>query len=118
MCELFVPERGHQVDIVLSSSERTAIDILGPTHYRFGNRLKLCTAMKHRQIRAAGWGVLTMPWWEWPTPTAETPAEVSAELKHDYLRHLLASDERKARSLARQASAYRGVSSRQVKSSL
>jgi hypothetical protein len=82
VCELVVPERGYSVDIALSGRERVVVDVLGPSHYRFGTALKQTSAMKHRHLRKAGWHVLCVPWWEWP-------AGQGVDVERGYLRQLL-----------------------------
>lgn len=97
VCELLVPERGHRVDIALSQRTPTVIDVLGPTHFRFGTVPKLSTIVKHRHLRAAGWRVLCVPWWEWPPADDGAPEGVRAE-EENYVRRLLSRQSETAES--------------------
>ena len=49
-----VTYRGHNV----------AVEVDGPLHF-FGQRPTGATALKRRQLRAAGWPLVSVPFWEW-----------------------------------------------------
>ncbi|KAG8471085.1 hypothetical protein KFE25_009506 [Diacronema lutheri] len=94
VCELLVPEGGYHVDIALTERQRTVIDVLGPSHFRFGTALKSSSVAKHRHLRAAGWSVLCVPWWQWPMPAAGAPESARDDLERRYVRALLSDASR------------------------
>ena len=56
---------GYSVDAVLLYGGReVAVEVDGPSHF-FGQIPTGATALKRRQLRAAGWALLPVPYWEW-----------------------------------------------------
>lgn len=96
--EHFLPATGDVVDIALSPlGSRVLIDVLGPTHFRFGTALNRLTALQHARLERLGWQVLPLPWWEWPR-------EGDRLVKEAYLRTLLKSRGHGGRDPSRLAS--------------
>ena len=72
----YINNEGYSVDIRLegiwedrnkngSSKKQLCIEVDGPSHY-YGNsrRVTATTLMKHRHLRALGWHVISIPYWE------------------------------------------------------
>ena len=58
---------GYSVDLLLSGS-RVVVEVDGPTHYVTGPRgyaAAGATRLKHQQLRAFGYRVVSVPFWEW-----------------------------------------------------
>ena len=57
--------QGYSLDAVVSHSGReVAVEVDGPSHF-VGRTPTGATALKRRQLRAAGWALLSVPYWEW-----------------------------------------------------
>ena len=57
--------QGYSVDaVVLYGGREVAVEVDGPSHF-FGQIPTGATALKRRQLRAAGWALLPVPYWEW-----------------------------------------------------
>jgi hypothetical protein len=57
--------QGYSLDaVVLHGGREVAVVVDGPSHFR-GRTPKGETAFKRRQLRAAGWALLPVPYWEW-----------------------------------------------------
>ena len=57
--------RGYSLDAVVSHGGReVAVEVDGPSHF-FGQQPSGATMLKRRQLRAAGWALLPVPYWEW-----------------------------------------------------
>ena len=57
--------QGYSLDAVVSHGGReVAVVIDGPSHFR-GRTPTGGTVLKWRQLRAAGWALLPVPYWEW-----------------------------------------------------
>ena len=57
--------QGYSLDAVVSHGGReVAVEVDGPSHF-FGRTPTGATALKRRQLRAAGWALLPVPYWEW-----------------------------------------------------
>ena len=50
--------------MVLYGGREVAIEVDGPSHF-CGRTPTGATALKRRQLRAAGWALLPVPYWEW-----------------------------------------------------
>ena len=71
--------QGYSLDAVVSHGGReVAVEVDGPTHF-LGRTPTGTTALKRRQLRAAGWALLPVPYWEWN-------ALDSKAAKQEYLR--------------------------------
>ena len=58
-------EQGYSLDaVVLYGGREVAIEIDGPSHF-CGRTPTGATALKRRQLRAVGWVLLPVPYWEW-----------------------------------------------------
>ena len=70
---------GYSVDVVISliDGREVGVEVDGPGHF-FGEVPTGATVLKRRQLRAAGWTLLPLPYWEW-NALADPPA------KEDYL---------------------------------
>ena len=57
---------GYSLDVVVSllDGREVAVEIDGPAHF-FGQVPTGATVLKRRQLRAAGWPLLPVPYWEW-----------------------------------------------------
>ena len=72
--------QGYSLDAVVSEGEfEVAIEVDGPWHF-CGRTPTAATALKRRQLRAAGWVLLPVPYWEWYGLGSSEAA------KQDYLR--------------------------------
>ena len=62
-------EQGYSIDaMVVYGGREVAIEVDGPHHFygRMRGRSPTgATALKRRQLRAAGWALLPVPSWEW-----------------------------------------------------
>ena len=57
--------QGYSLDAVVSHGGReVAVEVDGPSHF-VGRSPTGATALKRRQLRAAGWALLPVPHWEW-----------------------------------------------------
>ena len=50
--------------MILYGGREVAVEVDGPSHF-FGRTPTGATALKRRQLRAAGWALLPVPHWEW-----------------------------------------------------
>jgi len=74
--------QGYSLDAVVSHGGReVAVEVDGPTHF-VGRTPTSVTALKRRQLRAAGWALLPVPYWEWN-------ALGSQAAKQEYLKRAL-----------------------------
>ena len=74
--------QGYSLDAVVSHGGReVAVEVDGPSHF-FGRTPNGATALKRRQLRAAGWALLPVPYWEWDALDSE-------DAKQAYLRAAL-----------------------------
>ena len=73
---------GYSLDAVVHFEGRdVAVEVDGPTHF-VGRMPTSVTALKRRQLRAAGWALLPVPYWEWD-------ALGSQAAKQEYLKRAL-----------------------------
>ena len=57
--------QGYSLDAVVSEGGfEVAVEVDGPSHF-VGRSPTGATALKRRQLRAAGWALLPVPYWEW-----------------------------------------------------
>jgi hypothetical protein len=76
-------EQGYSLDtVVLYGGREVAIEVDGPSHF-CGRTPTGATALKRRQLRAAGWALLPVPYWEWGA------LDRNAEAKQEFLRAAL-----------------------------
>ena len=72
--------QGYSLDAVVSEGGfEVAVEVDGPSHF-WGRTPTAATALKRRQLRAAGWVLLPVPYWEWDALGSSKAA------KEDYLR--------------------------------
>jgi hypothetical protein len=75
--------QGYSLDAVVSEGGfEVAVEVDGPSHF-WGRTPTGATALKRRQLRAAGWVLLPVPYWEWDALGSSEAA------KQDYLRAAL-----------------------------
>ena len=75
--------QGYSLDAVVSHGGReVAVEVDGPSHF-LGRTPTGTTALKRRQLRAAGWALLPVPYWEWDALGSSKAA------KQEYLRAAL-----------------------------
>jgi hypothetical protein len=76
--------QGYSLDAVVLhySGREVAIEVDGPSHF-CGRTPTGATALKRRQLRAAGWALLPVPYWEWDALGSSEAA------KQEYLRAAL-----------------------------
>jgi hypothetical protein len=55
--------------VLLHGGREVAIEVDGPSHF-CGRTPTGATALKRRQLRAAGWALLPVPYWEWDALSA------------------------------------------------
>ena len=60
--------------MVLYGGREVAIEVDGPSHF-CGRTPTGATALKRRQLRAAGWTLLPVPYWEWDAVGSNTAAK-------------------------------------------
>ena len=83
--------QGYSLDAVVSHGGReVAVEVDGPSHF-VGRTPTGATALKRRQLRAAGWALLPVPYWEWN-------ALGSKAAKQEYLQGALEGLGQEARS--------------------
>ena len=74
--------QGYSLDaVVVHGGREVAIEVDGPYHF-CGRTPTGATALKRRQLRAAGWALLPVPYWEWYDLS-------SSSAKEEYLRAAL-----------------------------
>jgi len=73
-----------------------AIEVDGPSHF-CGRTPTGATALKRRQLRAAGWALLPVPYWEWNALGSSEAA------KQEYLRAALQGEGALPFTIARSA---------------
>ena len=57
--------QGYSLDaVVVVAGCEVAVEVDGPSHF-VGRVPTGATALKQRQLRAAGWALLAVPYWEW-----------------------------------------------------
>ena len=59
---------GYSIDVVVGTSDgrEVAIEVDGPSHFVGASHMPTgATMLKRRQLRAAGWVLLPVPYWEW-----------------------------------------------------
>ena len=57
--------QGYSIDaVVMHCGCEVAVEVDGPWHF-CGQMPTGATALKRRQLRAAGWALLSVPYWEW-----------------------------------------------------
>ena len=62
--EVLTPQ-GYSLDAVVSHGGReVAVEVDGPSHF-IGRTPTGATALKRRQLRAAGWELVSVPYWDW-----------------------------------------------------
>ena len=71
---------GYSLDAVVDFEGReVAVEVDGPSHF-VGREPSGATALKRRQLRAAGWALLSVPYWEW-NEWVEAKGEAGVELE-------------------------------------
>ena len=84
-------EQGYSLDAVaLYGGRELAIEVDGPWHF-CGRTPTGATALKRRQLRAAGWALLPVPYWEWNDLGGSSARQ---EYLRAALRHVLPAAER------------------------
>ena len=67
--------QGYSLDaVVMHGGREVAIEVDGPWHF-CGRTPTGATALKRRQLRAAGWALLPVPYWEWRALGSNKKAE-------------------------------------------
>ena len=85
-------EQGYSLDaVVVYGGREVAIEVDGPSHF-CGRTPTGATALKRRQLRAAGWVLLPVPYWEWNEDLSSSSAR--QEYLRAALRHVLPAAER------------------------
>eukprot|EP00964_Phaeocystis_antarctica_P012386 scaffold6828_cov66-Phaeocystis_antarctica.AAC.1 len=81
-------EQGYSLDVVvLHGGREVAIEVDGPSHF-CGRTPTGATALKRRQLRAAGWVLLSAPYWQWVALNRNNATE-EMYLQKEYLRAAL-----------------------------
>ena len=65
--EVFIVE-GYSIDMLALWNRQVATEVDGPSHFLSGHRVHSATGatlLKHRQLRALGWQLGVVPYWEW-----------------------------------------------------
>ena len=77
---------GYSLDAVVDFEGReVAVEVDGPWHF-VGRAPNGRIALKRRQLRAAGWLLLSVPYWEWDELEADAERGVGeANARHLYL---------------------------------
>tara|TARA_B100000768_G_scaffold175280_1_gene186521 strand:+ start:43 stop:1158 length:1116 start_codon:yes stop_codon:yes gene_type:complete len=79
---------GHSLDAVVQLDGReVGIEVDGPSHF-VGRTPTGSTALKRRQLKAAGWTLLPVPYWEWAEIGRSNP-QARRRLRFAYLARLL-----------------------------
>ena len=71
--------QGYSLDIVVSVHGReVAVEVDGPSHFLADGRTPSgATALKRRQLRVAGWTLVSVPYWEWDALHGNSDREVA-----------------------------------------
>ena len=89
--ELRTPQ-GYSLDAVVTHGGReVAVEVDGPSHF-VGRTPTGATALKRRQLRAVGWVLLPVPYWEWHEDLSSSSER--QEYLRAALRHVLPAAER------------------------
>jgi len=77
-------QMGYSLDaVVVVAGHEVAVEVDGPTHF-VGHAPTGATVLKRRQLRAAGWRLLSVPYWEWHSLSRNDPAA-----RQEYVSHAL-----------------------------
>eukprot|EP00747_Dinoflagellata_sp_TGD_P158114 gnl/TRDRNA2_/TRDRNA2_177789_c2_seq25.p1 gnl/TRDRNA2_/TRDRNA2_177789_c2~~gnl/TRDRNA2_/TRDRNA2_177789_c2_seq25.p1 ORF type:complete len:108 (+),score=14.19 gnl/TRDRNA2_/TRDRNA2_177789_c2_seq25:228-551(+) len=72
--EEFVTDEGYSIDaLVVWHGEQFAVEVDGPCHFLRGHcrsSFNGGTLLKHRQLRALGWRLIVLPYFEWDELTS------------------------------------------------
>ena len=84
--EVLTPE-GYTIDVEVEyGGARVGIEVDGPSHF-FGRAPTGATLLKRRQLRAAGWTLVSVPHWEWRA--LKTTPQKRGELRQQHQKYLL-----------------------------
>ena len=88
--EVCTPQ-GYSIDFVVElGGRRVAVEVDGPSHYLGATRMPTgATTLKRRQLRAFGWRLLSVPYWEWSALKNARNNEERSKQCRAYLRRQL-----------------------------
>ena len=70
----FVTEEGYSIDVrMLWEGTYVGVEVDGPSHFLAGCGCRSptgATVLKHRQLRAQGWRIVVVPYFEWDELTS------------------------------------------------
>ena len=81
---------GYSLDAVIEvDGTEVAVEVDGPSHF-VGQTPTGATALKRRQLRAAGWSLVVVPYWEWNALGRENDdLATTTAAREDYMRRAL-----------------------------
>jgi hypothetical protein len=86
------PAEGGDGSAVVAAVDTIAIEVDGPTHFlHYSRRASGSTQLKRRQLRRAGWRLVSVPYFDWPRPPKDR-TEVTTE-QREYLAALLSAED-------------------------
>ena len=79
---------GYSIDVVVTMAKghKVAVEVDGPSHFVGASQTPNgATLLKRRQLRAAGWALLPVPYWEWDALNVPGNAEEQRLRRREYL---------------------------------
>ena len=82
--------QGYSLDaVVVFEGREVAVEVDGPSHF-VGRAPSGATTLKRRQLRAAGWALVSVPYWEWDAVEAGAGEEQAGAYLERVLRAAIA----------------------------
>ena len=85
---------GYSIDVVVATADghEVGVEVDGPSHFVGTSRTPNgATLLKRRQLRAAGWALLPVPYWEWDALRMPGDADAQRLRQREYLTRKLPS---------------------------
>ena len=85
---------GYSIDVVVTTADgrKVGVEVDGPWHFVGTSRTPNgATLLKRRQLRAAGWALLPVPYWEWDALDMPGDADAQRLRQREYLTRKLPS---------------------------
>ena len=85
---------GYSIDVVVTTADgrKVGVEVDGPWHFVGTSRTPNgATLLKRRQLRAAGWALLPVPYWEWDALRMPGDADAQRLRQREYLTRKLPS---------------------------
>ena len=83
---------GYSIDVVVATSDgrEVGVEVDGPYHFVGASHTPTgATLLKRRQLRAAGWALLSVPYFEWDELNVPSDAKAQRLRRREYLSRAL-----------------------------